>query len=117
MIVCFQPCLMYVDKATSLPSSEAPEKFFTRVSFSHTRKHKTGVKRLARDKHSSLLRTLINYGNKKFVILGPAGFNVFIVEGTTGKALEIVMPPKSNYNKTVISINQESIFEHCGKVK
>jgi hypothetical protein len=31
-----------------------------------TRKHYTRVKRLARDKHSALLRKSVNYGQKKF---------------------------------------------------
>jgi hypothetical protein len=29
-----------------------------------------GWKRLARDKHSSLLRAFVNYGQKSFIILG-----------------------------------------------
>jgi hypothetical protein len=37
----------------------------------HTRKRYTRLERLARDKHSSLLRTLINYGRKKFYNIGP----------------------------------------------
>jgi hypothetical protein len=36
-----------------------------------TRKHKTRLERLAWDKHSSLLRKLVNYGRKKFYRIGP----------------------------------------------
>ncbi len=36
-----------------------------------TCKHQTRLERLARDKHSSLLRTFVNYGRKSFIILGP----------------------------------------------
>jgi len=38
-----------------------------RVGYGLTRKHKT---RLARDKHSSLLQVLLNYGCKKFYNIG-----------------------------------------------
>jgi hypothetical protein len=33
-------------------------------------KHKTRLAKLARDKHSSLLRTFVNYGRKKFYEIG-----------------------------------------------
>jgi hypothetical protein len=35
--------------------------------------HQTKVERLARDKHSSLLRNFGNYGPKKFYRIGPSG--------------------------------------------
>jgi hypothetical protein len=38
-------------------------------SLSH--KYSTRLESLARDKHSSLLRTFVNYGRKKFYIIGP----------------------------------------------
>jgi hypothetical protein len=36
-----------------------------------TCKHYTRLERLARDKHSSLLRKSVNYGRKKFYSTGP----------------------------------------------
>jgi hypothetical protein len=36
-----------------------------------THKHKTSLERVARDKHSSLLRTFTNYGRKKGCKIGP----------------------------------------------
>jgi hypothetical protein len=61
-IVCpwqtFLASLMFVGKARN------PERFFTRVGSSLANKHKTKLKRLARDKHSSLLQT-VNYECKK----------------------------------------------------
>jgi hypothetical protein len=33
--------------------------------------HLKGLETLARDKHSSLLRKSLNYGQKKFIILAP----------------------------------------------
>jgi hypothetical protein len=35
-----------------------------------THKHQTRLERLAKDKHSSLLRTLVNYGRKTFYNIG-----------------------------------------------
>jgi hypothetical protein len=43
----------------------------SRVFSGLTRKHYTKLERLARDKHSSLLRKYVNYGNKKFYSAGP----------------------------------------------
>jgi hypothetical protein len=51
----FQPSLIFVVKARSLPKSGAPERQFTWVGSGLTRKHKTKLERLARDKHPSLL--------------------------------------------------------------
>jgi hypothetical protein len=42
-----------------------------RLSLDLTLKHSTTLERSARDIHSSLLRTLINYRRKKFLTLGP----------------------------------------------
>ncbi len=36
-----------------------------------TNTHETKLERLSRDKHSSLLRTFVNYGRKKFYNIGP----------------------------------------------
>jgi hypothetical protein len=35
-----------------------------------THKHKTRLERLARDKHTSFLHTVINYGRRKFYKIG-----------------------------------------------
>jgi hypothetical protein len=34
-----------------------------------------------------------------------------IIEGTTEKVLQNIMPLKSNYNKTLVSLNKKIIFE------
>jgi hypothetical protein len=67
----FQPSLMFVGEARKLPWSEAPERCFTQVGSSLTRKHSTSLEKLARDKHPSLLRISVNYGQKSFITLGP----------------------------------------------
>ncbi len=45
--------------------------FFTWVGSGLTGKNYTNMEMLARDKHSSLLRTFVNYGCKSFITLGP----------------------------------------------
>ncbi len=52
------------------PHLDSPEIYFNWVGSSLTQKHWTRLEMLARDKHVSLLRALINYGRKKFTILG-----------------------------------------------
>ncbi len=59
----FQPSLMSANKA----------RCFTRVGSGLNQKHYTRLERLNRDKHSSLLRTLVNYGRKSCITLG-SGF-------------------------------------------
>jgi hypothetical protein len=49
---------------------QEPTQRSTRVGFGLTYKHCTRPEGLARDKHSSLLRTLVNYGRNFFYILG-----------------------------------------------
>jgi hypothetical protein len=66
----FQPGLIFVIKVRSLPQSGAPERSFIHVGSDDTRKYWTRLERLARDKHSSLLQILINYGYKRFMTLG-----------------------------------------------
>jgi len=51
--------------------SRAPERFFNRVSSYFINKHWTKLERLARDKHSSLLRTFVNYDRKLFYNIEP----------------------------------------------
>ncbi len=78
----FQPSLRFVGKARNVPYSGAPERCFIRVVSGFTRKHQTELERLARDKHSSLLQTFVNYGCEKFYKIGGgwsiSAFNVFI---------------------------------------
>jgi hypothetical protein len=62
---------MFVDKAKSLPQSGPPKRYFTQVSSCLTLKHQTRLERLARDKHSSLLRKIVNYGRKSFIRFAP----------------------------------------------
>ncbi len=56
-----------------------------RVVSDYNHKHNSRLKRLARDKHSNLLRTFANYGPKNFMILDPGVnliklFFIFITE-------------------------------------
>ncbi len=44
---------------------------FTQVGLGLTHKDQTRMKNLARDKHSNLLRTFVNFGRKSFMTLGP----------------------------------------------
>jgi hypothetical protein len=57
---------MLADKVRSLPMSEVPEKYSTEIGSGLLRRHQTRLEKLARDKHSSLLRKSIKYGCKKF---------------------------------------------------
>ncbi len=50
----FQPSLLFVGKAVSLPLSGAPKR----------------LERLVKDKHSSLLQNFVNYEEKSFITLG-----------------------------------------------
>ncbi len=67
----FQPILLFVGKARSLPQSKGAETFFNKVCFCITNKHWNRLERHAGEEHSSLLRTFVNYGYKKFFINGP----------------------------------------------
>jgi hypothetical protein len=46
------------------------------------RKHQTRLESLARDKHTSLLQKFVNYGQKRFITLGPGST---VVEHLTTK--------------------------------
>ncbi len=70
-----QPILVFVGKARSLLLSGACERCFIHLGSSLTSKDETSLERFARDKHSSLLRKSVNYGQKSFITLGP-GQNV-----------------------------------------
>jgi hypothetical protein len=67
----FQPSLMFAGKARSYPG-EAPFRCSNLGKAPGlTHKHKTRLEWLARDKHSSLLRTSVNYGRNKLYSTGP----------------------------------------------
>ncbi len=70
----FQPTLMFLGKATSLPLSGTSWRCFTREGSGLTRKHKTRLERLARDKHLSLLQKIVNYLWKSYITLVPGQF-------------------------------------------
>jgi hypothetical protein len=63
---------MYVGKARSLPYSGASKRYFTLVGSGLTHKHLTWLERLAKDKRSSLLQKIVNYGCKNFYSTGPS---------------------------------------------
>jgi hypothetical protein len=50
--------------------SGALERCFTRVGSNLIKNHWTRLERNAREKHSSLLRALVNYGHEKFYNIG-----------------------------------------------
>ncbi len=64
----FQPSLMFATKATAFPNGASP---LSGKVLGLTLQHKTRLERLARDKHSSPLGALVNYGRKKFYNIGP----------------------------------------------
>jgi hypothetical protein len=61
---------MFVGNAESLPKSAATEKCSTGVGSGLSCIHLTKLESLARDKKTNLIRMIINYGHKSFVILG-----------------------------------------------
>ncbi len=62
---------IFVGKVRRLLWSGVPERRFTYVRLNLTSKHKTKLDRTARDKHTSLLNTFINYDYKIFITLVP----------------------------------------------
>jgi hypothetical protein len=62
---------MFVGKARSIPYNGAPERCFIWLSSSLAYKQQTRLERLFTDKHASLLRKFVNYGQKKFYNIGP----------------------------------------------
>jgi hypothetical protein len=60
---------MFVGKARSLPQSGVHERCFTWIGI--TLKHYTILERVARDKHSNLLRKLVTYSRKRYYNIGP----------------------------------------------
>ncbi len=62
---------MFLSKARAYPSEESI-KYFTLVYASDLMyKHSTGPEKPAKNKHSSLLQTFVNYKCKKFFNIGP----------------------------------------------
>ncbi len=92
------------DKARSLPYSGAPERCFNRVGSFFKNRHYIRLERLAMDKHSSLLRTILNYGCKKFYNIGPRGLYYKTFYGSNCCCIIIsqnvchflLLPPQSN---------------------
>ncbi len=62
---------VFVSMARILPKCRAPERCFTWIGSDLNHKLQVRLERLARDKHSSLLLTLVNYECKKFFNIGP----------------------------------------------
>jgi len=72
----FQPSLMFVSKAGAY-LNEAPLRCSTLgCAPSLTHQHETKLERPARDKHSSLLDTFVNYRCKRFMTLGPGCYSL-----------------------------------------
>jgi hypothetical protein len=62
---------MFVRKVGAYPSGVPKGSSLYSKALGLFHKHSTRLERLARDKHTSLLRTFANYGRKSFVTLGP----------------------------------------------
>ncbi len=65
-----QPNLMFAGTAMSWLYNGAPKGFFSQVNSGLTRKHSTRQELLIREKHSSLLQTVVYYDRKKFYNIG-----------------------------------------------
>ncbi len=62
----FRPSLMLVGKSRSLPYRTTPEKMFHLGRLQpYSQTYQTNLEKLARNKHSSLLRKFVNYGLKQ----------------------------------------------------
>jgi hypothetical protein len=92
----FQPGLMFTGKSRAYPN-EAP----LRLAPGFTHKHCTRLERLARDKHSSLLRKFVNYNCKKFYNIGPR-LQEIVVTMSTAKMMAPHAVPEQNQNKNVL---------------
>ncbi len=67
----FQDSIVFAGKAGAYPS-EAPFKCsILEWAPGLAHKQSTSMERLAKNKHSSLLRIFVNYGQKKFYNIGP----------------------------------------------
>ncbi len=88
----FQSSLMFGSEARSLPQSGAPGRCLIWVGSILTHKHQIGLKRFARDKHSSLLRKSINYSRKMFYSTGPWSEEVKSENQNDLKMLESLKP-------------------------
>ncbi len=62
----FQSTLTFVGKAGAYPRVEHLKGASLRLAPDLSHKHLTRLEKLARDKHSSLIRKFVNYGWKKF---------------------------------------------------
>jgi hypothetical protein len=62
---------MFASKAKSSTKRGETERGSTWVGSGLAHKHYSRLERLARDKHSSLLRKSVHYGGKKFYSTGP----------------------------------------------
>ncbi len=58
-------------KAGAYPSGAPKRRSSVGLALSIAHKHETKLERLSLDKHSSLLRTFVNYEIKIFITLGP----------------------------------------------
>jgi hypothetical protein len=95
----FQPSLMLLHTAGSLPSSGALEGASLGQSPRLPRKHYTRLDRPGRDKHSSLLRILVIYGGKTLYNIGsrPSDWPDFAYRGELTIAI-------SNYQTDIVKI-------------
>jgi hypothetical protein len=81
--------------------STAPERYFTQIGSVTTRRHSTSLERLATDKQSNLLRTLVNHGHKKL-------FNIeawccwCLADDDVLKPFFLAIDPQAEYAKALV---------------
>ncbi len=85
----YQPSLMFVSKARSLPSSGSLDRCLTWVGASLNCKRWTSIGRLARDKHYCFPRKFVDCGHKMFYNIGPLGI-LAVEKGTCPIPLSIL---------------------------
>jgi len=95
----YQPCLIFVGKAMSLPLSGTSERCLICLGSSLTSKFKTRLERLSRDKHSGLLRKFINYGGKKI-------YNIWPRKGLAATAPQILRHSIKKFQRTGLALSQ-----------
>ncbi len=98
----FQPSQMFVGEPRTYPS-EVPFRWYTLGKVPClTYKDSTSFERLAKEKHSSLLRKFVNNGRKFFITLGPE--RIFQMIRDYGKLTIVIVKQYSSNNNIYIQI-------------
>ncbi len=89
----FQLSVMFVGKAGAYPIQE-PFRCYTLGQNTHTR-----LERLTRDKHSSLLRKFVNFGQKKFCVCPWQAFPTSLIFVGKARSLPLIGAPERHFTK------------------